>query len=286
MPPKPRPADRAALCVALSLLASPASAEPPRGKTVDFTYDASDTRHHDEAYAGRLFVPREARDNPAAPLPLVVFLHGVNRSKDVHRFMGGKHREPDLRAVASDMIARGQAPPFVLAAPSTVLAATVPLGMWPEFDLDRFVERSARTLRGSVTLDLDRVVVVAHSGGGCNPHGGLAQALLGSSLPLRAVVAIDTCMQLAEAEALSRGPDGTDVVVTWQPFTWKRPFAEYRDVFARATPRPSVRFVLDELYPDNNGRAHNAMVELTLRKHLGPLLRPRSPSPDPPRDDG
>jgi pimeloyl-ACP methyl ester carboxylesterase len=272
------------LLLTLCLAAAPrreAAAQLPllaQGKTIDFVYDARDTRHFEEAYTARLFLPREARaaagprEAPLRPLPLVVFLHGVNPAHTRFRLVGGKPDEPDVRLVIGGMVRDGIIPPVILAAPTTVVSADIPVGLWPGFDLDRFVERTARALRGQAAIDLERVVVVGHSGGGCNTTGGLYTSLAGTSLRLRAVVAIDVCMAAQEARLLARAPASTDVLVTYQPLTWKRPFDEYRAAFAEAPTPPGALRLIEELSPPSGVHAHDAMVELTLRKHLAALL--------------
>ena len=63
--------------------------------------------------------------------------------------------------------------------------------LWPGFDLDAFLDRTAARLAGIATIDRSRVIVVGHSGAGCNIHGGLATALHAKTTPLADLV-IDT----------------------------------------------------------------------------------------------
>jgi len=199
----------ALLGLAFACAAVDAGAQIPaigRGRTIDFVYDGSDVRHPTEAYVARLFLPGEVKKTPDVPRPLLVFLHGVNPDHVRFRFTGGKPDEPDLRLIVAELIEAGTIPPVIVAAPSSVVSSELPTTLWPDFDLDRFVERTARTLRGKATIDLDAVVVVGHSGAGCNPKGGLASALAGTSLPVRAALSIDTCMTVADARALGDAP--------------------------------------------------------------------------------
>ena len=266
-----------ALAVSIALFAaSVADAQIPAlngGKTIDFVYDASDVRHPEEAYEGRLFVPREVAADPRVPRPFLVFLHGVNPEHIRLRFSGGKPDEPDVRILVAQMIANGTIPPVVLGAPGTTVSSELPVTLWPGFDLDRFVERSARLLRGKATLDLDRVVLVGHSGAGCNAKGGLFSALAGTTLHLRAIMSADTCMDVDQAKLLAAAPAGTDVVVTWQPFTWKRDFDAYRAAMdAVPIPEGSRRFLEQMDPPRSMGDHHSAMVEATLARFLRVVL--------------
>jgi pimeloyl-ACP methyl ester carboxylesterase len=272
-----------ALSLAIVLAASSAEAQIPmlaHGKTIDFVFDAKETHHTDEVYEGRIFLPAEVRGDAQTPRPLVVFLHGINVDHTRFRFSGGKPDEPDIRLVLGDLVARRVVPPLVVAAPTTTVSCEVPVATWPSFDLDAFVARTARALRGKVTIDLDRVVLVGHSGGGCNAKGGIFSALAGTTLHLRGVMSIDTCMSVTDARVLAAAPPWTDVVVTWQPFTWKRPFEDYQTTFRETKPPEGSLRALEEFHPEH-GNAHNVMVELTLEKYLARVLaRPTTRSVD------
>jgi hypothetical protein len=264
----------AALAATL-LAASPAGAQIPelaRGKTVDIVHDARDTGHVDEAWTGRLFVPHETLGDPAIARPLLVFMHGVNPDHTRFRFAGGKPDEPDIRIIVARLVERGVVPPLVLGAPTTTVACEIPLALWPSFDLDRFVERAVRALRPLAAIDLERVVLVGHSGAGCNANGGLMSAVAGTSLRLRAVLSIDTCMADTDARLAAIAAPDADLIVTWQPVTWPRPFDAYGALFRAASESATGRRILEELRPPARANAHNAMVELTLEKYLAAVL--------------
>lgn len=260
------------LSLALALVSTAAPAKV-RGTSLDFRYDAADVGHPERAYTGRVYLDDALGDDASEPRPLVVFLHGTNVEHLPFRWMGGG-KEPDLRAILSDMIAAREIPPLLLAAPSSVRSVDVPWRMWPGFDLDRFVERTIQHVRGRATVDLDRVVLVGHSGGACNSHGSIFSATAGTTLRLRAVLAIDGCMDADQGALLGALRGGTDVVVTWQPFTWRRPIDAFADAFRAASPKDAVR-VLEELRPDR-GNVHDAMLPLTLHAWL-PRVLERAP---------
>jgi len=261
------------------------------GQTIDVPFDAQRvTQHAEEAHILRLFlpvplpVPPEAQPAPAsaeAPLPLVVFLHGVNTTHQPFRF-AGHGGEPDVRSLVARLVADGTTPRFVLAAPSTVVFSDFPASLWPAFDLDRVFETAARTLRGRVTLDPDRVIVVGHSGAGCNARGGVFAAAADTTLALRGVMLVDTCLDLPQIPLLLDLPPTVDVVVTYQTRAWPRPFEEHARLFLeprrsrlRSDPRGKDTLAIEEARTPPGRHVHNAMVEEALRAYLPRLLRPR-----------
>jgi hypothetical protein len=244
-----------------------------RGRTVDYPYDASDVGDPTRAYEGRAFVPAGPADG--APLPLVVFLHGLNRALIPHRWMGGGD-EGDVRRIVGEMVARGALPRLILAGPGSVQPAAVSGGAsFPVFDPDRFLSLTEGALAGVARIDRSRIVVVGHSGAGCSASGGLVAAAKAQARPL-AILAIDTCMPVPLAEALGGGPPETHVVVTWQTVSWKRDFAGFQRAFARAKEkRPPAAGVLRELDAlPAMPRAHDATVSQTMEKWLPRVLPP------------
>lgn len=253
---------------------APAGDPIARGRTVDYPYDAADVGDRTRAYEGRAFVPAEAA-NASRPLPLVVFLHGLNRALIPHRWMGGGD-EGDVRRIVGEMVARGALPPLVLAGPGSVHPAAVSGGAsFPVFDADRFLELTEAALAGVAGIDRSRIVVTGHSGAGCSATGGLVAAARARTRPL-AVVSIDTCMPVPLAEALAGGPAEMHAVVTWQTASWKRDFASFQRAFARAKEKqpagPGVLRELDAL--PALPRAHDATVAQTFEKWLPRLLPP------------
>lgn len=270
----------AALSASLALGAGTAAAQVPilaRGKTVDVLYDTRDTGHPTEAYVARLFVPAKARGTPTTPQPLLVFLHGVNASHVRFHWAGGKPDKPDIRIVVSELIERGVLPPMLVAAPSTVVSSETPVALWPGFDLDRLVERTIHGLRGAATVDLERIVVVAHSGAGCNPSGGLASAMATTTLPVRAFLSVDTCMAEADARAFAAAPPSAGLFVSYQTYTWDRPVARFSEVFAEVTRGSSAPRAVDELRPKDAPGAHDALVAMSLERWVPAALSASSP---------
>lgn len=259
---------------------APAPATLP-GKTIDFAYDGADVKNPKAAYVGRAFVhDRVLARGPAAKAPLVVFLHGLNKELIPHRWMGGGN-EGDVRRIIADLVDRGAIEPPILAGPGSVVPEAVSRGAsFVAFDLDRFVELTRDALNGTATIDERRIVVAGHSGAGCSAKGGLASVPHVHRTPL-AVLAIDTCMPGALAEALGRAPPRTHVVVTWQTASWAREFEHFRRVFGASTKEhPPAEGTLRELdHLPARPRAHDATVAQTFDKWLPRILPPPPTSP-------
>lgn len=269
---------RAEPAAAASSKATPA---PLPGKTVDYPYDGKDVGKPRLAWTGRAFVHDRAAEHASRgeALPLVVFLHGLNKELIPHRWMGGGN-EGDVRRLVAALIDSGAIPPVVVAGPGSVVKEAVARGAsFPEIDVDHFVERTAVALGPSVRIDPARVVVLGHSGAGCSDRGGIVAALRMKRAPL-GVVSIDTCMGPGLARDLAAAPPATHVVVTWQDAGWtKRPFAAFRATFASGVaahpPAPGALRELDRL--PALPRAHDATVGQTLAKWLPRLLVPAAP---------
>src|SRR5581483_3757784 len=99
---------------------------------------------------------------------------------------------------------------FVVAAPSQTKDALTPATLWNDLDLDDFAAKTASAVAASVEIDRDRVYVIAHSGAGCNPSGGITRA---ARAHVRAVMALDTCLD--EESGKSFAPL-TRLWVLWQ----------------------------------------------------------------------
>src|SRR5690349_20066758 len=103
----------AAAAVSLAILAAapalakgkkPAPKPPLEGATLDYAWDGKDIGHPERAWLGRAFVHDKAKADPAAPRPLLVFVHGLNTERIKYRWMGGGN-EGDVRRIVSELIA-------------------------------------------------------------------------------------------------------------------------------------------------------------------------------------
>jgi hypothetical protein len=260
--------------------APPAPPPPPlEGTSYDYDYDGRDVGHPERRWLGRAFVHKKAAALAQQALPVLVFLHGNNGEGIKYRWMGGG-AEGDLRRIVSEMIEAGLVPPMIVAAPSSTDPNTMTnAGLsWPAFDLDLFLDRTAERLGTAALIDRSRVVVAAHSGGGCNIHGGLNAAMHPKSGAPLAGMSIDTCMMLDLAKELAHLPRTTHVVVSWQSISWpEREFGAFKTVFLRESKKapadPGVLRELDFQQP-TVPMPHDATVSITLRKWLPRVLAP------------
>jgi hypothetical protein len=261
---------------------APPPPPPLDGTSYDYDYDGRDVGHPERRWMGRAFVHRKAAALSGQGLPVLVFLHGNNAEGIKYRWMGGG-TEGDIRRVVSDLIEAGQVPPMLVASPSSIDPATMSnAGLsWPAFDLDAFLDRTADRLGTAIVIDRGRVVVAAHSGGGCNIHGGLNSAVHAAATPVLAGIAIDTCMLLDLAKELAHLRPTTNVIVSWQSISWpERDFSAFKTVFLREVKKaPPPEGALRELDYEQPTvpMPHDAIVGIALKKWLPLLLPPALP---------
>lgn len=228
-------------------------------QTVYFAHDDERLLLKEQRHGGAAtFAADRSEDRP---LPLIVFLHGTNEAGQLHLWMGGGKR--DLRALASELITDRKAPPFVLAAPSQTRAAGVPRALWQGFDLPRFVSDVASATAGRVAIDRSRVVVLGHSGAGCNPTGGLAGAAANGSIRAL-IVSVDPCLDAEMGGAFARRPSAVPLSVWWQSAVWAR--SPDRFWAALTTKKPSERVDRMTKLPLTGADAHDAIVPLVLER--------------------
>jgi predicted Rdx family selenoprotein len=257
-------------------LVHPVAAKELRGRTVDYAYDGRDIGHPERAWRARAYaVPEAAKAD--APVPLLIFLHGLNRALVHHRWIGSEH-DGDLRRIVGELVAAGRVAPLVVAAPSSTVASQVMRhASWNHFDVDHFIQQTERALGDRLRIDTTRIVVAGHSGAGCSRAGGLSAAALGKR-KLWALLAIDTCMAPWLAQDLASAPASTHVVVTYQPYSWTRDHKLFSRVFEREVDKaPATQGVLrriDRLEPERKKghNPHDDTVPMTLERWLPKLL--------------
>jgi hypothetical protein len=239
------------------------------GKSFDFEF-------HDEEYllprqhgGGRVYVPKQVTADD--PVPLVVFLHGVNRGNRLHMWLGPG--PADLRARLDKWIERGDLPPAVLAAPSQTRDALWPGTLWTGIDLDEFVAAAERAVAGHARISRDQVIVAGHSGAGCNLEGGILKiaADRGAIRPI-GLVALDTCLDGEVGQALARASETTRIATYWQTVIWNRKVVDFAISFG----------LVREEYPPGNdwfehvdpaGRwPHDALVAPSLLEAMSVML--------------
>ncbi len=240
--------------------------DTPLGLTTTFAYKQRKFLFSRNADGGLAYIP--ARADRSGKLPLVVFLHGLNPEEQMHPWVNG--REGDLRLVADKLVREGDVESFVLAAPTHTRFATGTKAMWPNFDLADFVSETERALTGRVNIDTSRVILVGHSGAGCNPNGGILGKK--ATMPnLLARVVVDTCMTPEIESALAALPGPTQLRVYWQP-SWERSFDELR---ASCETRPGA-CKIEQI--DAPGKVpHNTILPIALTRALTELIPASAP---------
>jgi hypothetical protein len=268
---------RFAAAAMVTVAAAGASANGTAKRNVTFSYEDSVLLQPGEKNGGLAYLTDGVgKDEESAAL--VVFLHGLNDFGPVHFWYGLSNT--DLRPIADEIVASGKVRPFVLAAPSQTRHASVPTEMWADFDLDEFVFATEAALPDGVTIDPDAIVVVGHSGGGCNPKGGL----LGTLSPFvhtqpAGIVAVDNCFDPQAGTILGSAPPGTPVWVFYQPFTWWRDFDLFRGAFEKELDRVPGRQGTIVVETKNGNDPHNQILERALREALPALLPKETPDP-------
>ena len=231
---------RRTAALAFLLMTTIAASARAEGVTVRFPFEDAERLHPWQHDGGIAYVTNAS----TAKVPLVVFLHGNNTQAQIHMWMAGVQ---DLRPLASKLASDVGA--FVLAAPSQSKDAANAATLWDGLDIDDFVAKTASAVGESAEIDRDRVYVIAHSGAGCNPSGGITRA---ARARVRAVMALDTCLD--EETGKSFAPL-TRLWVVWQPKTWPRDIA----AFERGLGYASVGVRIDSLEIEGQG-AHDAIV--------------------------
>lgn len=254
--------------------ATTSQATPPHGRSIDYDYAARDVGKAEWGWHGRAYLHPEISLAPDRPRPLVVFLHGVNPSSARYYWVGGGE-VPDVRSWIDELVEGAKIEAPVFAAPTTNESCTLPQALFTGFDLDRFIERTVRATRGQAEIDLERVVVVGHSGAGCNLRGGLINALRGSIAP-RAALVVDVCMHPIEGPGFAMARPETDIVVTWQA-TWKRDAHAFERQFLAASVKRGargMRVVLE--MPAVGPNPHAAILRQSLAEWLPRWLPPNA----------
>jgi hypothetical protein len=135
--------------------------------------------------------------------------------------------------------------------------------MWPSFDLSGFLDATEKALGEIAHVDRSRIVVVGHSGAGCNPAGGLLAEGVRAAHPF-AVLAIDTCVDDRVTGELTTLSEATRLRFYWQ-HGWRRPVSD----LARACEHCEMDEI-DGLPPKPN--PHLAIVSTVLKRALPEFL--------------
>lgn len=257
----PRRALASSLLLATLLLGARGHAEPQAASTsttVTFPYHQRKLLYSRNGAGGLAYVTSGVKRG--ATVPVVVFLHGMNADEQLHMWFGPPYG--DLRSVVEPLVASGKVAPFVLAAPTHTRYATAANVMWPQFDLADFLDATESALHGAAHVDRTRVIVVGHSGAGCNTTGGLLGEGMRSGKPI-AVLAVDTCIEERVLPELVSLASTTRLHVFWQR-TWPRPIAELEAACERCR--------IEEGTDLGASNPHLALLPEALRRTLPALL--------------
>ncbi len=247
---------------AIAAFSDPAFAEEDHARTVYFDYNDARSLWPGQRRGGMAFVPSTVE--PTEPVPLLVFLHGVNPTGVLHSWLGGG--QWDLRDQLEQLAVRTKAR-FVVTAPSQTRQATACSSLWQGFDLEGLISSTSLALASEASIDSTRVYVVGHSGAGCNLDGGLLSAVAphGSVVP-RGILAIDTCLDQEVGSRFARRSPETRLWVTWQDISWKRSPDEFRDAVERE--QPADAWFRMEILETNPRDPHNGIVMPSLQRMI------------------
>ncbi|NOU30358.1 MAG: alpha/beta fold hydrolase [Polyangiaceae bacterium] len=190
------------------------------GESVAYRFDQKRYVYSRQAAGSLAYVPSNVE--AGATVPVVVFFHGLNPDEKLHPELDGSAF--DLRRLVDALVREGKVAPFVLAAPTHSRLATGTRAMWHDFDLDRFLTTTQAAIGARATLDRSRVVLVGHSGGGCNPDAGI----LAPNVAVHSILAVDTCLDTDVSQRLLSLAQRTDVRFYYQR-GWRRPFDAFED---------------------------------------------------------
>lgn len=237
-------------------------------KTLFFPHQDARFLHQFQKNGGAAVLPSQPAEEP---LPLVVFLHGVNPTNEKHLWLGGGGK--DLRPLMQRLIDGGEVRPFVFAAPSQTKNAGLARKVWQGFDLNQFVEDVVLATAGTVSIDRERVVLAGHSGAGCNPEGGLAADYWSAGTPLPvALVSIDPCLDRKMGGALARRPVEVPLLLWWQPAIWVREPAKF--TAALSLDKPAARVDRVRELPPTGANPHEAILPIALESAVRELFSP------------
>lgn len=247
---------------AVALAASSASAA--RAADVTFPFDDERLLQPEEREGGLAHVAPGA----GSEAPLVVWLHGVNEKGPLHRGLGSPGF--DLRAIVDELADASSIAPPIVAGPSQTRDAWTGSRLWSTFDLDAFVEEVE--VATGTKVDRGRVVLVGHSGAGCNPSGGLLSPM--HEVKPLAILALDTCMDERFGKLLATAADVAPVHVVYQNAIWPREFDAFERVFKATLAEQPGRQGTFARVDAPGANPHDEVVPVALRRMLPKLLPP------------
>lgn len=243
---------------------------------VTFEFDDRRLLHSRHRHAGAAWVTPTAR--PGQPLPLLIYLHGLNRHRIHHRWMHGSVW--DMRTIVGPLAIEGTIGPMAVAVPSTTSDdAFSDRTIYRTFDVAGFVDATARALEAQgFVIDRTRVIFTAHSASSCAERNGLFAGMGVRAAPI--ILNIDGCMNSRFAQVLAGAPAWQRVIVLYQDWMWRRDYAGFLAMWNRIVPQfsstPDARAL--EYYRMRGIDVHNQIVPIALRRWLPRLVPPEQPS--------
>jgi len=261
------------LALVASLAFTLVERELPPPREVEFPFDDAKRLMPGETNGGKVWRSRGLPSN-GAPVPLVVFVHGIIFDGQRHHWLAPDRNGPwDARPFMGDLVDSGAVPALAVAVPSQTRDATDPSKLFLGLDLDAFVAAVDGALAPHQRVDRGRVIVVGHSAAACDPNNAAFAALRTKTFTPRALLAIDGCMAMSNARLLAETTGARDVIVSYQDQVWTdRPFEAFAREWKRAVAdSPAGLRVLERLEPKSSN-PHLGLVEQTLRTWLPRLL--------------
>lgn len=250
----------------------------PTGSTTDvvtFPFDDAHLLARGHHNAGAAWVtPNTPR---GASVPLLIYLHGLNRDRILRRWMHGSAW--DMRTIVGPMVMDGLVGPMAVAVPATTGDSAQSDGtIYPRFDVAAFVDATDRALSTQgYHVDRAHVIFIAHSASGCAMRNGLFAGV--GSPAVETIFDLDCCMTANFASVLANAPANQRVIMAYQDYMWARDYNGFLHTFRRITAQrglPADMRVID--YYDLKGEdVHNGIVPIALRKWMPILVPPGRP---------
>lgn len=243
-----------------------AEAQPSeqRAETRTFSYYDEELLFPWQQRSSAVYIPSKVEQG--AKVPLIVFLHGINGEGILRMWMGGGNR--DLRP-HWESLAKETPKGLIVAAPSQSRNASLGSRLWSHFDLASFVKATDEALGDRTHVDTTQVIVVGHSGAGCNLEGGIASIALGSMHPM-AIVPVDTCLDEELGKVLAQRPPQRRLWVFWQDRSWPRHAQAFRQA-VEENQAPGAWFQMDRIVTEERN-PHEAILPIALNRVVRKLL--------------
>ncbi len=249
---------------------------------VTFAFDDARLLARGQRRAGATWVTPTAR--PGEPLPLLIYLHGLNRDRIHHRWLHGS--QWDMRTIVGPLAVEGRVGPMAVAVPSTTSDdAQSDRTIYRAFDVAAFVDATAAALaEQGFVIDRARVILTAHSASSCAERNGFFAGVGARAAPV--LLDIDGCMSQRFARLLATAPPWQQVIVLYQDWMWRRDYSGFLRVWERFTQGAPAGQRSVQYYRMRGIDVHNQIVPVALREWLPRLVPPIAEPLTPARREG